>query len=40
LRSRATGASAGAALIEVTIDDYGAGVRVSAAGAIEAAASV
>jgi hypothetical protein len=32
--------SAGAALIEVTIDDYGAGVRVSAAGAIAATASV
>jgi hypothetical protein len=38
--ARATAASAGAALIEVTIDDYGAGVRVSAAGAIAAAASV
>ena len=38
--ARAAAASAGAALIEVTIDDYGAGVRVSAAGAIAAAASV
>jgi hypothetical protein len=38
--ARATAASAGAALIEVTIDDFGAGVRVSAAGAIGTAASV
>ena len=37
--ARAAAASAGAALIEVTIDDYGAGVRVSAAGAIAAAAA-
>ncbi len=38
--ARAAAASAGGALIEVTLDDYGAGVRVSAAGATEAAASV
>ena len=38
--ARATASRAGAALIEVTIDDYGAGVRVSAAGTIAAAAVV
>ncbi len=38
--ARAAAACAGGALIEVTLDDYGAGVRVSAAGEIETAASV
>jgi hypothetical protein len=37
--ARAAAASTGGAVIEVTIDDYGTGVRVSAAGTTAAAAS-